>query len=169
MDTLTAIFTRRSVRSFTTDTVSDDQVHTLLRAAMQAPSAGNQQPWHFVVVRDRLLLNRLVTINPNAEMCAQASVAILICADERLERFQDYWVQDCSAAGQNILLAAHALGLGTVWTGIHPLEDRIRGYRSLFRLPDHIHPLALIAIGTASEPLPPIDRYRGDRVHHDAW
>jgi len=169
MDAIEAIMTRRSIRAFTRQPVTEETVETLLRAAMAAPSAGNQQPWHFVVIRDREILARIPDINPHATMAAEASVAILICADENLEKFKGYWMLDCSAAMQNLLLAAHALGLGAVWTGIYPVLERVEGFRKLFGLPQSVSPLGLAPIGYPAEDKPAVDRYAVSRIHLDSW
>ncbi len=169
MDALEAIRTRRSVRRFTVEPVTEDQLETLLRAAMSAPSAGNQQPWHFIVVDDRALLDRIPEFSPYASMCRQAPLGILVCGDTTLEKHPGYWIQDCSAATQNLLLAAHALGLGAVWTGVHPREERSRSFRDLLKLPDHIMPLAFIVIGHPAERPQPQDRFRPERIRRNRW
>jgi nitroreductase len=169
MDALETIMTRRSIRAFTAKDVSDTQVETVLRAAMAAPSAGNAQPWHFIVVRDKELLAKVAAINPYAKMAAQAPVSVLVCCDESLEKFKGYWVQDCAAAMENLLLAVHALGLGAVWTGIYPMLDRVEGFRKLFRLPEPVIPLGLAPIGHPAESKPAVDRYNPARVHYETW
>jgi nitroreductase len=169
MDALEAIRTRRSIRQFESRPVPGELVEELLRAASSAPSANNQQPWCFVVVDDRGLLDQVPPINPYAAMCRQAPLAILVCGDPRLEEFPGYWVQDCAAAVQNMLLAAHARGLGAVWTGVYPREDRIRGLRKLLGVPEPVVPMALVVLGYPAEHVPPEDRYREDRVHRNGW
>jgi nitroreductase len=170
MDTIKAIITRRSVRHFTDEPVSEEQVNTLLRAAMQAPSAVNAQPWHFVVVNERPLLKAITSIHPYAECVHQAPLAVLVCADLALEKSPGYWVQDCSAATQNLLLAARALGLGAVWLGIYPIQERIEGLRRLLHLPERVQPLSLAAVGhPLGEYPPPENRFRPDRVHYNRW
>ena len=169
MEALETIFTRRSIRSFSPQPVSPEQIDTLLRAAMCAPSACNQQPWHFVVITDRAALDAIPTIHPHAGMARQVPLAILVCADPRLETCPGYWPQDCSAATENILLAARALGLGSVWTGVYPGEDRIAAFRSFFGLPDAVVPFSFIPIGVPAEPAHAADRYRAERVHRDRW
>lgn len=169
MDILEAIRTRRSIRKYTRQPVSEQQVRTLLDAAMMAPSALNAQPWHFVVITVRSMLDQIGADNHNAEMTKDAALAILVCADLKLEQAPGFWPQDCSAAVQNLLLAAHALGLGAVWTGIYPQEKSIDGYRRLFQLPDHIVPHSLIPVGYPAESPATEDRYRQDRVHRDRW
>lgn len=169
MDTLEAIFTRRSVRQYTPQPVPEELVEKLLRAAMQAPSSSNGQPWHFVVIRDRRLLDEIPQFHQFAEMLPQASVAILVCGDERLEKRRGCWAIDCAAATQNILLAAHALGLGAVWTDVHLDEKRVVGMRELLGLPDHIHPLSLVPVGYPDEHPEPVDRFDASRIHLNAW
>jgi nitroreductase len=169
MNTLEAIRTRRSIRSYKDLPVSSEILHELLAAAMSAPSAGNQQPWEFVIVDDRALLDQIPTIHPYAEMCRQAPVGILVCGDPRREKHPGYWVQDCSAAIQNLLLAAHEKGLGAVWTGIYPREERVADMRKLMKLPEAVVPLAFIVLGYPNEAPPPQDRYREERVHKNGW
>ncbi len=144
-------------------------MRTLLEAAMSAPSAGNERPWHFVVVTDRGTLDAIPRIHPYAGMAAEAPVAVVVCCDERLEKHNGFWVQDCSAAVQNILIAAWALGLGAVWCGIYPREERVAGFRKLLGLPPEVIPLALIPVGWPAEEKPPAERFDERRVHYDRW
>ncbi len=169
MDTMQAILTRRSVRKYTDQPVTPELVETFLRAAMHAPSAINQQPWQFVVLDDPALLARIPDVNPYASMAAHAPLGILICGDLSLEKSPDYWVQDCAAATQNLLLAVHAHGLGAVWTGIYPRTERVASYRALLDLPEHIIPFAFIVIGYPAQEPAPQDRYRAERVHQNKW
>lgn len=165
-----AILTRRSIRKYTDQTVSDEQVKILLEAAMCAPSAGNEQPWHFIVIRDRQLLDEVPQYHPYANMIKQASVAILVCADSGLSKFDvDYWVQDCAAATENILLAVQDAGLGAVWLGVYPREERMAGLRRLFSIPEGIIPFALIPVGYPAEHKDAGNRFREDRIHLDRW
>jgi nitroreductase len=144
-------------------------VERLLRAAMAAPSAGNQQPWEFSVIRDRDVLVAIPDVHPYASMVPKAQLAILICGDRGKERWPQYWVQDCAAATENLLIAAAQLGLGAVWLGVHPLEERADGVRALLGLPMHITPFALVPVGWPAEHKEPSDRYDERRVHHDRW
>jgi nitroreductase len=169
MDLMEALLTRRSVRHFETKPVPPELVQTLLRAAMQAPSAANAQPWHFVVISDRETLEKVTEFHPAAESLHKAPMAILVCGDGRLEKRPDRWMQDCSAATQNLLLAALSCGLGAVWLGIHPEDIRIENMRKLCNLPAEVHPLSLVAIGYPARALPPVDRFRPDRVHYEKW
>ena len=169
MDIIDAIFTRRSVRSFTTQTIADDDLQTVLRAAMQAPSARNYQPWHFVVTARRDILDKIPDVHPYGEMMREATAAILVCGDLKLEKMVDYIVEDCSAATQNILLAAHGLGLGAVWLGVYPREKRMIDLKKLFNVPDDIVPVSLIALGYPKEQPSKIDRFKKERIHWDRW
>ena len=169
MDAFEAMETRRSIRKFTDEAVSDEAVERMLAAAMMAPSAGNAQPWQFVVVRDRHRLSSVKDHNPYAAMADHAPLGILVCGDLRLEKYEGFWVQDCSAAVQNLLLAAHAMGLGAVWTGIYPMESRVKGFKALFDLPDPVIPLALVVLGHPDQKLPSRSRFKPERVHQEAW
>ncbi len=169
MDNLQLLRNRRSVRRFTAQPVSPEQLDQLLRAAMSAPSAGNCQPWHFVVIDDRAIFEAIMQVHPYSQMLKEAPLAILVCGDQTLERYPGYWVQDCSAATQNLLLAAHALGLGAVWLGIYPREERVAAIRKLVGLPDNVTPLSLVAVGQPAETPPPVDRFRPERIHTNRW
>ena len=169
MDALEAIHTRRSIRRFQDKPVSPELVTEIIRAGTSAPSAGNEQPWQFVVVTDKAILDRIPEIHPYAAMSHEAQVGILVCGDMTLEKHKGYWVQDCSAAVQNMLIAIHALGLGAVWTGIYPTEDRVMNFRKMFRLPDHIIPFAFIPVGYTAQTASRQDRYDEKRVHYDTW
>ena len=168
MDTLEAILTRRSIRRYTSKKVPSELITEILRAAMSAPSASNEQPWYFVVIDDRKILDEIPRFHPYADMLPEAPLAILVCVDLIPQR-EGFVVQDGSAATQNLLLAAHAKGLGAVWLGIYPLGERIEGMRKLTNLPNHIVPLALIALGYPAENIPREDRYQPQRVHVNKW
>jgi nitroreductase len=169
MDLLQALMTRRTVRRFEPKPVPSEMVDTLLRAAMQAPSAANAQPWHFILITDRETLEKVTEFHPAAESLHQATLAILVCGDDRLEKRPDRWMMDCSAVTQNILLAAHAMGLGAVWLGIHPEPIRIEGMRKLVGFPEEVHPLSLVAVGYPARVPPPVNRYRPERIHNEHW
>jgi nitroreductase len=169
MELLDAILGRRSIRKYAEGEVDPDNLATLLRAGMAAPSAGNEQPWHFITIHDREKLVALSTAHPYAEMVAKASLAILVCADMDVVKHRDYWPQDCAAATQNILLAAHSLGLGSVWVGVYPREARVSEIRRVISLPAHIVPFSLLPVGFPAERKSRIDRFSVDRIHEEHW
>lgn len=169
MELWDAILTRRSIRRYTNQSIPDDLIEKLLIAGMHAPSARNKQPWHFIVVRKRELLDKISVIHPYAYMLKEAPLGIIICGDKKLEITEEYIVQDCSAATQNILLAAHSFGLGAVWLGIYPREPRIKALRELFSLPENIIPISMVSVGYSAEKKNYENRFKPDRVHFDAW
>ena len=166
---LKIILTRRSVRRFTPKPVSQEEAQTLLKAAMAAPSAMNQQPWHFVAISERRTLDAIPSIHPHSQMLREAPMGILVCGEMSSAKSPGYWTQDCSAATQNLLLAAHALSLGAVWLGVYPDENRIAGLRRLLALPENVVPFAMIAIGHPRETPPPADRFSETRIHRERW
>jgi nitroreductase len=169
MDVIDAILTRRSIRKYTGQPVSDEQAEILLKAAMYAPSAVNRQPWHFIVFRNKAIAEKIVAFHSNAYMLKDASLGILVCFDEKLQHDKGYGELDCSAATQNILLAAHGIGLGAVWIGIFPRENRISSVKKLFNLPLNIIPFAFVAVGYPDEKKVNPLRFREDRIHREKW
>jgi len=167
MDALEVLFTRRSIRKYSSEPVTEEDLKTILEAGMNAPSANNRQPWHFVVVNDRAKLNGIMEVHPYSRMLAEAPTAIVVCGDTKIST--TFWQQDCSAATENILLAARALNLGTVWLGVYPGKDRVNEVRELFGLPQHVQPLAIIALGHPAEEKGRVDRYKAERVHRNSW
>lgn len=170
-DTLNTIMTRTSIRNFTSQKVEEDKVEQLLRAGMAAPTAMNCQPWEFVVINDRKLLDQLCDSLPSAKMLKEAQLAIIVCGNmqKTLEGdMQSLWVQDASAASENILLAAHALGLGAVWTGVYP-SDNVNIVRNTIKLPEHIVPLNVIPIGYPKGEHQPKDKWKHEKIHYNAW
>ena len=164
------IFERRSIRKYTDKDVSDETVKELLKAAMAAPSAGNQQTWDFIVVKDRALLNEIPKFHPNAQMLIEAPAAIIVCGVlEREKKYAGYWVQDCSAAVENILIEAQFLGLGAVWLGIYPMEDRVTRLKELFGIPENVIPLAVISIGYPAKIKEASQRYDEQKIHINKW
>lgn len=170
METLEAIFTRKSIREYTPQTVPDNVVQELLAAAMQAPSAGNQQPWHFIIVNERKQLDALADVLPFGKMLHTAPLGIVVCADMELEKHRGFWVQDCSNATMNLLLAAHDQGLGAVWVGVYPVKDRVTGLKQVLGLSDQVVPFCAVALGyPTTESEPPDTRYDKTRLHYNAW
>lgn len=170
MDAMTALRTRRSVRSYTGEAVSQDDVQAMLGAAMSAPSAVNEQPWEFIVVRDKKQLEDLGKSNTFSRFVSTAPLAIITCGNMQKCKFDGaYWQQDVSAATQNLLLAAHALGLGAVWTGVYPKEDRVKAIQALCALPDYVKPLAMVVIGHPDKAIPAVNRFAPAAVHEGTW
>lgn len=165
------LFSRRSIRAYRQQAVADDLVRDLLEAAMAAPSAAAKDPWEFIVVRDRNLLQAIAEGLPNGPMLRHAAVGIVVCGD--LQRAHDrqlsYLLQDCSAAIENLLLAVDMLGLGACWLGVHPREDRIKHLRALLKIPETVVPVSAIAIGWPDESPQPRTRYRENLVHRESW
>lgn len=169
MDTLTAIHTRRSIREYEDKDVPEELVLELVKAAMASPSARNQQPWEFVVITDPDLRKEIPAVCPFAQMIVDAPLAILVCGNLKIETAQGYWVIDCAAATQNLLLAAHALGLGAVWTGVYPREERMDGLTTLLDLPEYILPHSLVVLGFPAEQPPQQVRFYPERIHINGW
>ena len=168
---LDLLFGRRSIRAYTGAPVTEGQLQRLLEAAMAAPSAVAKDPWRFIVVRDRVRLERLARELSNGALLPAAGLGIVVCGDlgAAHDRQLSYLLQDCSAAIENLLLAASALGLGACWLGVHPREARMRFFRETFGLPDTIVPVACIAVGYAAETKEPRTRYREDYVRRETW
>jgi nitroreductase len=169
MEALEALLTRRSVRRYTNQPVPDELVDKLLHVAMAAPSAGNEQPWLFVVVRDRGQLKAASAAEQYGGMIAGAQVAVVVCADLDLVEHEGFWIQDCAAATQNLLLGAHALGLGAVWVGTYPREERVEGLRRVFGLPENLVAFSVVAIGCPADQPPPADRFDPSRICLDRY
>jgi len=166
MDT---IYRRRSIRKYTAEPLQDEVLMAVVKAGMNAPSAGNQQPWHFVIIDQRPLLEKITKIHPYAQMLHQAPAAILVCGDLDLEKHVGYWAQDCSAAVQNMLLEIVDQGLGGVWLGVYPREDRVEGIRKLLGIPENIIPFALIAVGHPDEQKSLKNEFHKERIRRNHW
>jgi nitroreductase len=170
MDLLDAIFTRRSVRRFDSKEVSAQDIEVMLQAAMSAPSAHNEQPWQFLVITERELLDQISKVHPYAKMCLETPLAIIPCIDlSSHENSDGFWVQDMSAATQNILLTARSLGLGAVWLGVYPNEKIVRAIKKLFQLPEKVMPLNIIPIGHTDVVQSKVDRFDAKKVHYNKW
>lgn len=165
-DRLRIIFSRRSIRQYSGEPVSDAEITSLLQAGMAAPSASNRKPWHFVVVTDRQILQRLAEKHPFGRMIAHAAVGIAVCGDPAIS---DWWVQDCTAATENILIAVAGLGLGGVWLGCHGRPEREQAVRDVLAIPGRIGVLSLLSIGHPGEEKDARTQYNPARVHRDRW
>ncbi len=150
--------------------VEDEKIDTLLRAAMAAPTAGNKQPWRFVVINDKSILNEIGENFHTMTMAKGASVAVIMCGDTTATfngDAKDYWVQDVSAASENLLLAAHAMHLGAVWCGIYPQMTRVRQFSEMLRLPENIVPMACICVGYPAGETTPKDKWKPEYIHYN--
>ena len=177
---LDVIFSRKSVRSYTDQAVTDEQIETLLRAAMAAPTGMNVQPWRFVVVRDQAVKDALA--GPRGGMIAQAPVVIVVCGEttmmrkpwgqpdaEPVEAENPFWYEDCAAATENLLVAAEAIGLGAVWTACYPMPDRMEPTIAALGLPDNVKPFAVVPVGYPAGDDQPKDKWKPENVHYDRW
>ncbi len=169
MDSIDYILTRRSIRKYTNQTIPDEIIKELIKAGISAPSAGNQQPWQFIILDDRKVLDEISQVLPNGKLLKNSNKAILICGDLNLETHKGYWPIDCSVATQNILLAAHAKGLGACWLGVYPRDERVENLKKLFKTPEHIIPFSVISLGYPDEESGKVDRYDDSRVHKNTW
>ncbi len=169
MNTLEAIYTRRSIRKLSKETIAPKILNELLKAAMCAPSAHNEQPWQFVVIDDKALLAQIPHIHPHCPMATMVSLGVLVAGDLRLEKSHGFWVQGCAAATQNLLLAAHEKGLGAVWTGIFPRETIIRAFQKLLSLPKEVIPFSFVPMGQPLESPPFSNRFLEERIHFNRW
>ncbi len=166
------ILTRTSIRAYQDKPVEDAKIEQMLRAAMAAPSAGNKQPWRFIVIKDK---NTLKSISENfhtMKMAEKAPLAIVVCGDLNATfpgDGLDYWVEDTSAATENLLLAAHSLGLGAVWCGIYPMKERVALLKEMLNIPDNIVPLNVVPIGYPAEDPAPKDKWKPEEIHYETW
>jgi nitroreductase len=160
------IFSRRSIRAYTAEPVAEADVQSLLEAGAAAPSASNRKPWHFVVVTDRDVLRALADAHPYGKMLADAALAIAVCGDPSIS---DWWVQDCTAATENSLIAVSGLGLGGVWLGCHGNPLREQAIRNVLDVPARIGVLSLLSIGHPAEQKAARTQYDPGRIHRDRW
>ena len=166
------LMTRVSVREFSGEKISAEQIDTLLRAAMAAPSALNKQPWAFVVVTDEKIIAQLGEALPSSRCSNHPACAFIPCGDLSKTIEGDlaaFWINDVSAATENLLLAAHAMGLGAVWTGLHPDMNRVTMVQQLLGLPEHIIPLCVVPVGVPAEQPAVKDKYKPENIHYNGW
>lgn len=169
LDTLEAIFTRRSIRKYTGEVVPNSEIEILLKAGSYAPSAENKQPWHFIVIKDIEMLQNITEIQPRSKMILEAGCTILVCGDKDIQKQTGFLIEDCSASIQNILLAAHTIQLGAVWCGIYPVSQFVKGISQLFELPTNIIPVGMVAVGYPNEEKIIANRFNDIRVHKEKW
>lgn len=160
-----AIINRRSIRKFQERKVDDKIVREILEYAMYAPSAKNEQPWHFVIIKNRETLHLIEQQHPFAKMLKSAPLAIAVCGELKSENQERYWMLDCSLATQNLMLGAYDMGLGSVWVSIYPRKDRVDLLKDVLKLPDDIMPLALIPIGYPDESKKTPQRFKDEKIH----
>lgn len=166
------ILNRKSVRKFSDKPVEKEKLQLILQAAMAAPSAVNCQPWFFVVIDERELLDKLGQELPYGKMLLHSQAAVIVCGDlkKALEDWEkDFWVQDCSAASQNLLLAAESLGLGAVWTALYPAQNRVKIVRDILNLPENLMPLNVIPLGYPAGHDNPINKWHEENIHYNKW
>ncbi len=164
------ILKRRSIRKYQNKKITKTDIEEILKAAMYAPSAGNEQPWEFIVIDDRAILDIIPTVHPYAQMLKEAPLAILVCFDLNKDHYYGYYLQqDCAAATQNLLLAATVKGIGSVWLGVYPDEKRVEDIRKLFNLPENIKPFSLISLGFPNETKTMPERFDINKIHYNNW
>ena len=169
MEALEALKTRRSIRKYKKEKISEEIIMELLNCAMYSPSAFDYQPWHFIVIDKKEIFDNILKAATHAEMIKDASHAIILCGDKKLEENTGLLIQDLSAATQNLLLAAHTYGLGAVWVGIYPFEEIVNGIKGVFNLPENIIPVSMAVIGYPGETPEQPERYKKERVHLNKW
>ncbi len=170
MTDIDLLFSRRSIRKFTTQDIERPVIEKILSAAMSAPSACAKDPWQFHVIKNKEMLTKIADGLPNGKFLPDSAVGIVVCGDIAAAHGEElsYMLQDCSAAIENLLLAVTASGLGACWLGVHPRQDRIDHIKSLLNLPDNIIPISAIAIGHPANTQPPRNRYNPEKVRWDS-
>jgi nitroreductase len=169
METIETLLTRRSIRKYKEQKIEKDKIDIILKSAMYAPSAMNLQAWHYVVIDDKNVLNETIKSIPHAELLIQTPAAILVCGDAAVEKNESWMIQNCSAAIQNILLAAHGLGLGSCWIAIHGMDEIVKNVSAQFKLPENVIPISLITLGYPDETVSAEDRFRKEKIHYNNW
>jgi len=170
MELYEGLISRRSIRNYTGERIGEEKIEQIIKAGMYAPSARNCRPWHFIVIDDREVLKRIMEVHPYSSMLKEASHAIVVCGDTDAENGPGYHRLDCSAASQNILLAAHALGYGAVWLGVTPREERMKSISLILGLPPSVVPVSIVSVGVPSKknPVAP-DRFEKNKIRRNRW
>lgn len=169
METIEALLTRRSIRKYKDQKIEKDKMDLILKSAMYAPSAMNLQAWHYVVIDDNKIMEETIKSIPHAELLKQTPAAILVCGDAEIEKNESWMIQNCSAAIQNILLAAHGLGIGSCWIAIHGMDEVVNNVYKQFELPVNVVPISLIALGYPDEEVLAEDRFKKEKIHFNKW
>ncbi len=163
------VISRLSVRRYQERQLSSENIDILIQAAMSAPSADDERPWHFIVITDQPLKKTISEANPFLYIVYEAPVAILVCGDISKQKIEGFWVQDCAASTENILIEAQLQGLGAVWLGIYPIDGRIECMRRFMNIPDGIIPFSLVVLGYPADVTVPSKRFDTTRIHFNMW
>ena len=169
MENISSVLVRRSIRAFTNEKLTREELMALVEAGMAAACARGRTSWHFTIIQDRDTLDRIPDVHPFSMMMRSANAAILICADRKSEPNEGYWVQNCSAATENVLIEAARRDIGSVWLGVYPMKKRIDGVRKLMNVPDDLIPFSLVALGKPDEIKPPHSGVDKDRLKWGPW
>ncbi len=163
------LFERASCRSFKDFPVETEKTEAILKAGMQAPSMGNQQPWEFLVIEDKKSLKKLAGVDKFALFVEKTPTVVVLLANEKALNFPETWMLDCSAAAENMLLEAQAQGLGAYWLGVAPFEERMKFVSELLDLPDYVKPFALIGFGRKNRRTEAEDRFDESKIHREVY
>ena len=169
MEAFENLVTRRSVRKYKSDKISEEIINKILKAAMYSPSAMNLQAWHFIVIDKKEVLNETLASIPYAEFLKEAVAAILICGDSKIENNESWMIQNCSAVTQNVLLAANSLGVGSCWIGIHGMQEIVDNVSKQFKLPGNVVPVSLVSLGYPDEKVEAEERFNKGKIHYNKW
>jgi len=164
-----ALLTRRSIRKYKDQKISKEDIDKILKAAMFAPSAMNLQAWQFIVINEKEVLIETIKSIPYAELLSQSAAAIIVCGDSLIEKNESWLLQNCSASTQNILLAAHGIGIGSCWIAIHGMDDVYKNIKTQFKLPENIVPVSLISLGYPDEEVKAEERFKQNKIHFNKW
>lgn len=170
-ETLKVIKNRKSVRNYLNKPVGEKDLETLIKSGMAAPSAVDLRPWDFLVVKNESILKALADVMPFGKMLPGAGAALIVCGTpgRSVPETPEFWVQDCSAASENILLAAESMGLGAAWLGVYPVKERIEGVRNVLKIPENVVPLNIISIGYPAGAEKPKDKFEVEKIHKEKW
>lgn len=163
------IISRRSIRKYSEQKISDENINLILKSAMFAPSAMNLQPWHFIVFDDKSVFDNIIKAIPHSEMIRTADKCILVCGDTEKEKNESWLIQNCSASIQNILLAAHSLGIGSCWIAIHGMNEIVENVKKQFSFPNNILHIAIISLGYPAEEVTAENRFDLNKIHYNQW
>jgi nitroreductase len=164
-----SIYTRRSIRKYQDKKVSEEDLKRVLKAGMFAPSAGNQQPWEFIVLNDQEIINKIAKVHPYSSPLVNAQLGIVVCGNTSQLKYDEFWQQDCSAAIENILLEADSINLGTCWMGVYPVEKLVASIKKILALPEHVEPFGIISIGYPAEQKQQPNRFNEQIIHYNQY